>query len=448
MKIKIEKYLNIRTSSFMVLTKEYHCIIGSNIKLTPGDKCDLSKNMIKNNIQSEEGLLNYPVKYRGSTYSYFIETKPYPYIILIGETDFSMSNELKDIVMPQIIKTVFLGVAFIVLLYFFRMKVVNPMVVLSQKARQLSQGDYEVKMPTVNSLEANNLVEALELVKKAFYRELEMRSEISVANHQIKTANELLEYKVKERTIDLERALAAKAEFLNNMSHEIRTPIHGIINFADFMLDNWENISNDEKNHCAKRIQYSSNRLLSLINNLLDLSKLSSSKMDFNFEEHDFIKAVKEVIGESEPLYNKNKISIELIHNEKINCSAFFDKTRIEQVIRNLVANAIKFTDQGKIIIEIKDSSITLEQDNFFPALEFCIKDQGIGVPQKELEEIFGKFTQSTRTKTGAGGTGLGLSICQEIISAHQGLIWAENNPDKGAKFIFVIPKQQRVISG
>jgi two-component system sensor histidine kinase ChiS len=140
---------------------------------------------------------------------------------------------------------------------------------------------------------------------------------------------------------------------------------------------------------------------------------------------------VKEVIEECKALYLGNK-QIEIVHlfNGEVNITA--DAERIRQVLRNLFFNAIKFTpDGGKIEsdIMIKDNQVL-----------FSIKDSGVGVPEDELLEIFEAFVQSSKTNTKAGGTGLGLSIAKQIIIAHNGKIWAENNEDKGSKFSFVIP--------
>ena len=102
------------------------------------------------------------------------------------------------------------------------------------------------------------------------------------------------------------------------------------------------------------------------------------------------------------------------------------------QVLRNLLSNAVKFSNNG--------NQITLTISSLERAIKVSVEDSGIGVPENELESIFDKFTQSTKTNTGAGGTGLGLSICREIIAAHKGRIWAENNPSGGAIFNFTLP--------
>ena len=115
------------------------------------------------------------------------------------------------------------------------------------------------------------------------------------------------------------------------------------------------------------------------------------------------------------------------------------DSERIKQVIRNLISNAVKFSPREETI------NVTISRNKHL--LKLAVKDSGVGIPQNELQAVFDKFVQSTKTKTGAGGTGLGLSICKEIITAHKGRIWAENNPDDGAIFFFEIPINSQSIN-
>jgi signal transduction histidine kinase len=258
---------------------------------------------------------------------------------------------------------------------------------------------------------------------------------------KIQDAKETLEEKVKKRTADLEKAVHAKSEFMSNMSHEIRTPIHGITNYADFLMHDWDELSKEQKYNFIQKLYNNSTRLLSLINNLLDLSKLDANKMDFNFNDHDLPTIIESLVTESESLYINNhdlKISFESTPKD---ITVLCDKERIEQVVRNLLANSIKFTKSGTIKVSLIKSTIINKKGKTKPVIQFAIKDTGIGIPQNQLNYIFDKFNQSSITKTGAGGTGLGLAICKEIIKAHHGTIWAENNKDQtGCVFYFIIP--------
>lgn len=243
--------------------------------------------------------------------------------------------------------------------------------------------------------------------------------------------NHQLEEKVKNRTLDLMRALDSKAEFLNNMSHEIRTPIQGFTTISEGLVEYWNNFTDQKKFALAKQVASSAKRIASLLNNLLDLSKLKENKMIMNFQEFDLNQETENLIQECTDIYLNDK-SMEIIFNECTNPLLIADKDRIRQVIHNLISNSIKFSfDDSQIIITINNSN-----NNII----FTISDHGPGIPLGELQAIFDPFTQSSLTKTKAGGTGLGLSICKQIITSHSGKIWAKNNYKEGAIFHFTIP--------
>lgn len=252
---------------------------------------------------------------------------------------------------------------------------------------------------------------------------------------------DILEQKVQERTRELERALAAKTEFLNNMSHEIRTPIQGFVAISEGLVDHWSNFDEQKKLGLATQISSNAKRLKNLLGHLLDLSKFSAGKMILNFTKIDLNESILAMIDECKALYLIDK-NIEFIFEEEKDVKIIADNERIAQVLRNLLINAIKFSaNNSKILVKIFKE----ERMNHLGAREdfihFSITDFGIGIPEDELEEIFLPFNISSRTKTKAGGTGLGLAIARKIIDAHHGKIWAKNNPDGGSIFHFVLPK-------
>ncbi|MCK4840992.1 MAG: ABC transporter substrate-binding protein [Methylococcales bacterium] len=231
------------------------------------------------------------------------------------------------------------------------------------------------------------------------------------------------------------RANHAKSDFLANMSHELRTPMHGILSFTRLGIKNIERGQLDKLAKYFDRINISAERLLVLLNDLLDLSKLEAHKMGINKNQYNLYSLVQDSIAEQEALLKDKQLNISWgdIYDES---SALFDKARIAQVITNLLSNAIKFSPPNKNIF----ISITRIQLSNQPALNFMIEDEGTGIPEQELKNVFNKFIQSSKTSTNAGGTGLGLAICQEIITVHQGRVWAENSSKGGAVFQFTIP--------
>jgi len=248
---------------------------------------------------------------------------------------------------------------------------------------------------------------------------------------------DVLEKKVEERTLsykkaqeEAEQANRLKSEFLNNMSHELRTPMHQIINFAYIGNKRFES-TDDKAAKYFEKITISSNRMMVLVENLLDLSSLETGKVKYQFEKNDIFSFIQDNVNTYSQQLKGKELSLEFSQpsfSTKITC----DRMTINQVIQNLLTNSIKFSPKGGTI------RISLESTGSF--FKVLISDGGPGIPNNELESVFDKFIQSSKTKTNAGGTGLGLAICREILVAHNGKIWAENNPDCGATFCFMLP--------
>ena len=251
------------------------------------------------------------------------------------------------------------------------------------------------------------------------------------------------ETKIIQAKLDADRANQSKSEFLANMSHELRTPMHAILSFASMGLEKYQTAPAEKLNRYFSRIDESGNRLLLLLNDLLDLSKLESGAMGMNIASHDMAETVEMVRAELSGLISARKIQL-VIQTPTVVTSAEFDCDKIFQVIRNLLSNAIKFTSEGKsIFVEFSDTHIEDDQINV-DALKLSVVDQGVGIPDNELVQVFDKFVQSSKTKTGAGGTGLGLAISKQIIECHNGQIYAKNNEYGGVSFHFVIPREQK----
>ena len=229
-----------------------------------------------------------------------------------------------------------------------------------------------------------------------------------------------------------EAASHSKSEFLANMSHELRTPMHAVLSFAELGERKAATPEPAKMAHYFGRIRSSGQRLLQILNDLLDLSKLEAGKMQYDMRRLDLRPTAREVIEEFAPLARSHALKFELaIAADLPEIRA--DSLRIGQVLRNLVSNAIKFSPDGGVV------RIRLARHNE-QSVEIAVEDEGVGVPENELSTIFDKFIQSSKTKTGAGGTGLGLAICREIVSAHGGLIRAANRPEGGACVFVILP--------
>lgn len=282
-------------------------------------------------------------------------------------------------------------------------------------------------------------------------------TDFRLAQQVLRNQGEDLERQVRERTRELtvaktaaERANAAKSEFLANMSHELRTPMHAILSFSRLGRDRLHGPgdASAKLEQYLDRISTSGQRLLDLVNDLLDLSKLEAGKMRYEFQEHDLRDIVDGAVIELAVLAKDKGVALELpagYEREPVWC----DEVRVGQVVRNLLGNAIKFTPSGRSIrLELSPCDIaTPGHSAARPGSRLMVADQGVGIPSEELDRVFDKFIQSSSTKTGAGGTGLGLAICREIVHQHGGRIWAEHGQGGGAAFFVELPQGPEAVA-
>jgi PAS domain S-box-containing protein len=234
------------------------------------------------------------------------------------------------------------------------------------------------------------------------------------------------------KVIAAENANKLKSAFLANMSHELRTPLHGILSYARFGQQKIETAPLAKIKSFFDEIYESGSRLITLLNDLLDLSKLEAGKVEYSMEKASLSSVVESVISETKAFADEKGIKVKitsLLHK----FGSTFDENRMMQVFRNLITNAIKFSHPG--------TTVKVEMEETEGCLRCRVVNQGVDIPTGELETIFDKFVQSSKTRTGAGGTGLGLAICKEIIRAHQGKIWAETISDGATVFVVEIPK-------
>jgi signal transduction histidine kinase len=239
-----------------------------------------------------------------------------------------------------------------------------------------------------------------------------------------------------EANEELKKATRAKSEFMANMSHELRTPLNAIIGFSELMLDEVPGKINAEQSQCLSDILSSGRHLLNLINDVLDLSKIESGKMELKLKHFSLPAVIESLKRIMMPMLTPRNQTLEIDLGKGLN-NIYADRDKIRQVLLNLLSNATKFTpDGGKLKVE------ATTDDKWYMV---TVIDSGIGIRSEDRVRLFEPFCQLDNALTREnGGTGLGLAIARQIIERHGGRIWLESEYQKGSRFTFTIPRNSQ----
>jgi PAS domain S-box-containing protein len=231
-----------------------------------------------------------------------------------------------------------------------------------------------------------------------------------------------------------ERASIAKSQFLSNMSHEIRTPMNAIIGMTAIARSAADV---EKKDYCLGKIDGASTHLLGVINDILDMSKIESGKLELSYENFDFEYMVRRVVNVINYKASEKNQSLSVHIDENIPRSVVGDDTRLSQVITNLLSNAVKFTPDGG---GIKFGAYLENEEQDLCTIRIEVTDTGIGISDEQKQRLFNPFAQAdSGTSRKYGGTGLGLAISKRLVEMMGGRIWVESTPGLGAKFAFTI---------
>ncbi len=234
---------------------------------------------------------------------------------------------------------------------------------------------------------------------------------------------------------ELQRASAYKSEFLANMSHELRTPLNSSLILAKLLADNREGNLTDEQIKFAETIYSAGNDLLTLINDILDLSKIEAGKLDVRPEEVGLPRLGDELADVFRPIARDKGIELTVAIDADLPPSLFTDPTRLQQVLKNLLSNALKFTDRGGVSLRVRRAG--------GGRVAFDVKDTGIGIPPEQHQVIFEAFRQADGTTSRKyGGTGLGLSISRDLARLLGGELTLDSAPGRGSTFTLTLPER------
>lgn len=345
--------------------------------------------------------------------------------------------------------------------------IAKPIEYLADTAVRIAAGNLDLTVQTGNRDEIGHLARAfntmtirLNLLIADLRREIGVRK---LAEEELKQHRDHLEVLVRRRTVELaqakeqaEAATQAKSEFLANMSHEIRTPMNAIIGLAGLTLRT--ELSPRQKDY-LKKLENSAYALLDILNDILDYSKIEAGKLDleeihFNLEE--VLDKFTNLMG-----FKADKKGLELLFDiaKEVPLNLIGDPLRLSQVLINLANNAIKFTEQGYVLVKLERINGGHEPRNTSQVpedsgpeeiwLRFSIQDTGIGIPPEHKEHLFKSFSQADTSITRKyGGTGLGLSISKHLVEMMHGRIWVDSQPNQGSTFYFTArfkaPRQGR----
>lgn len=267
------------------------------------------------------------------------------------------------------------------------------------------------------------------------------QEELQQSNFELEERNRIINERnleIIKKAEELEQSTRYKSEFMANMSHELRTPLNSILLLSRYLSENSEHNLNEDQMESAKVIFNSGNGLLDLIDELLDLSKIEAGKMEIEYSDISLPQLLHDMKSLFQPIAKEKNIALRVEHNPDFTTTLESDKMKLEQILKNLLSNALKFTADGHV-------ALTVTPDEKGDYMKFVVEDTGVGIPKDKLGVVFEAFTQADgSTKRKYGGTGLGLSISRQLARLLGGEISITSQPGKGSVFTLIIPMSKQ----
>jgi signal transduction histidine kinase/CheY-like chemotaxis protein len=324
-------------------------------------------------------------------------------------------------------------------IYAFSKRITLPVIQLTEQAQKIAHGFLDQVIPVKSRDEIGQLGTSFNEMAQALKKNVSEKERVL---EELRELNATLEERIRKRTAEIEavneqlrEATRHKSEFLANMSHELRTPLNAVLGFSEVLLERMFGDLNSKQEEYLQDILESGRHLLSLINDILDLSKVEAGRMEPELATFDLPLALRNGLMLVEERANRHGIQLTLKVDERLG-DFTGDERKIKQILLNLLSNAIKFTPDG--------GNISVGAARIENVVEISVSDTGIGIAPEDQQRIFEEFRQAGGDSARKGeGTGLGLTLAKKFVELHGGKIWVESVVGRGSTFIFTLPVRE-----